>query len=230
VLRGGGLDEARSTLLGLPGGPQEANYKARVRLGLQRFGLHVNLGIPPQDQGATPYSSLLDTDPLSLDIDDTTLWVAGITLEFGLADGLGASVSALGSIPRDVVVRSEVSPAVGSAALGVPVGISHWRGSELEWWQIDLSIAYRFWGNAGVIAGIRWDRTSAALSDPFPPPSTTIIPISNALVNNIDSLTGHLRTTFTAFYVGILWAPSNYNYSFAIFHEMGRGPSANHLE
>lgn len=197
-------------LVDLRGGSYGANYGAQLKLGLERMRFHLDLQTPIQEQGATPYSSLLDTDPLSLEIDGTTLWVAELKLGFGWNDNFRASLGISGSVPRQVAVRSEASPSIGSTATGGRVGISRWTGSELQWWRVDLSGTY-FWSSmVGITAGVMWDRVSVNLSDPFPRPSTTIIPSTNLLVNNIDSITADVSARFSVYYVGIVSEVANF--------------------
>ncbi|GEM_PF-1888318 len=183
-----------------------------VKMGIERMGFKLSLGVPAAEQGQSPYSSLLDTFPLDLHLRDTTFWAAGFGVEVSSGQTMGGSFTVLGSLPRDVVFSSDQSPAIGTInTLGnsYPGTITGWRGFDTEWWQIDLNAAYRISPGFEVVLGWKFDEIWSTVSDPTPPPSTTVIPLVAGLRAKIDLLTGDLRVRTNVPYVGLHYSRSS---------------------
>lgn len=181
-------------------------FSPTITLGVQKFGLKIDLEIPPSDAvprseqpGAgywSPYSSLLDVSPLSLKIKDADFWVGGFGIE-ALRDGKRKwYLKAITNFPRDVIVHTDSAPVIGSDAL------DRWRGSDLSWTQLDIGGALGLSASTDLVLGLLWEHTSTWFSDPLPTPGLPPLFLFQNLRNNVDSIVGDLSVTNCVLYTG----------------------------
>ncbi len=89
---------------------------------------------------------------------------------------------------------------------GLPVPFT-WRGSQLQWWDIDGMAGYDFCKDWSVVAGLRYDKLTVGLRDPV---DATGRPLPISAGSGDISITGEVTVKTWIPYIGLQLNTTNY--------------------
>ena len=175
-----------------------------AQVGYKNIGFSFNL----------PLSSSVVFDPdrsLALDLSfrDAGVWVGSIGFDARLLSTFFVSLRADGNATKNI----EVFTAENFRYYGNPNPYT-WRGSQLQWWDIDGMAGYDFCKDWSVVAGLRYDKLTVGLRDPVdatgrPLPITIPLPPPSTASQTV-STTGDLTVKTWIPYIGLQLNTTNY--------------------
>jgi hypothetical protein len=126
-----------------------------VQVGYKNIGLNFNL--------PTPSSNVFGTaTALDLKFRDAGVWVGSIGLDAHPVSKLFLTLRADGNASKNIdVFTGENVPYFDIKPLPYT-----WRGSQLQWWDIDGMAGYTFCKDWSALIGLRYDKLTVGLKDP----------------------------------------------------------------
>jgi hypothetical protein len=168
-----------------------------AQVGYKNIGFSFNLPVS--------ISAVFDptrTFALDLSFRDAGVWVGSIGFDARLLSTFFVSLRADGNATKNI----QVFAAENWGYYGYPVPFT-WRGSQLQWWDIDGMAGYDFCKDWSVVAGLRYDKLTVGLRDPV---DATGRPLPISIGSADVSITGDVTVKTWIPYIGLQLNTGNY--------------------
>jgi hypothetical protein len=142
----------------------------------------------------------LEESGLDLSVLDLNVWVGQFGVEASLNERISGFLILDGCAQRRFKVLTPTEPDAGSENDYVM-----WRASDLEWWQLDLRLCYRFMAKSGIVGGLKWDHLDFRIDDPYDLDDPTDL--------RENSYRGDFQSKILCPYVGLQLEGQNYSSS-----------------